>query len=604
MPYIKSKPVHTTVDKTLRYILNPDKTAELLYADSLNCFTDARLAYMNMKAVYEHYSGRSFTEPKPETGNCPIKAIHLIQSFSAEDGVSPEEVHRIGMELVKKMYGDKVQAVVTTHVDKEHIHNHIAVCSYTINGKKLYNTISEVERARDISDLLCKLYGVRNVMQTKARRKGQRMTYCEWMHRKQGTSWKAKISDYILTLLPVADDLRNLLKIMEAHGYTIKEGKYISVLAPGQQRAVRLKSLGKGFDEKSLEERIASLVANRPKNLSPHEIIEQVTSQVMYETCNIGFADSVIDNIRRLSKQLAIINSKHICSVGEAESRLHEAENEIAKLTAKITDLEADIQHKQLIFEAANRFFGKHRLGEYSAEQKKLDKHLLQKNSITSLMGVAGYQSDIDAYKAELAEVQARLAELTDKTELYRGMIEICTWDKDDILSKIRKEVDSRLTEQEHDRIEAMKADKFRIYRPAADYEDTFEEGGPAPNVDDCELLVDGNMYEVKEKGSESEDLTDRLEATYRYYNLRIGDLIAIGDLAYRVNKQGYSVLKTFTKSRAEKERDRQEELAREEQERTEAEERQRQQEEEQIRKEKEKQKQQTELKKAKKRSI
>ena len=143
-------------------------------------------------------------------------------------------------------------------------------------------------------------------------------------------------------------------------------------------------------------------------------------------------------------------------------------------------------------------------------------------------MGVAGYQSDIDTYKAEFAEVQARLTELTDKTELYRRIIETCTRDRDYVITKIRKEVDRRLTEQERDRIEAMKADRFRIYRPTADYDDTFEEGGPAPNVDDCEFLVDSNMYDVKEKGSESEELTDRLEATYRYYNLHVGDLIAM----------------------------------------------------------------------------
>ena len=137
MPYCKLKSIHTTVQNTLNYILNPDKTDELLYANSINCFTDAQCAYDNMKMIYEHYSGRSFTAPMPKNGNCPIKAIHLIQSFSPEDGVIPEQVYEIGMELVRELYGDKVQAVVTTHVDKEHIHNHVLVCSYTSDGRKL-----------------------------------------------------------------------------------------------------------------------------------------------------------------------------------------------------------------------------------------------------------------------------------------------------------------------------------------------------------------------------------------------------------------------------------------------------------------------------------
>lgn len=72
MPIIKSVPVRTTVQKSLAYILNPDKTEQLLYTASLNCMTDAADAYLNMKAVYELYSGRSFDEPLPKTGNASI----------------------------------------------------------------------------------------------------------------------------------------------------------------------------------------------------------------------------------------------------------------------------------------------------------------------------------------------------------------------------------------------------------------------------------------------------------------------------------------------------------------------------------------------------
>ena len=597
MPYFKSKPIHAAVDKTLRYILNPDKTSELLYADSINCFTDTQAAYLNMKQVYEHFSGRSFTEGKSKNGNSPIKALHLIQSFSPEDGVTPEEVHRIGLELVKKMYGDKVQAVIATHVDKEHIHNHVCVNTYTLDGKKLYNTISEVVRARAISDVICKLHGVRNVMLSKARKKGKSMSYCEWLHRRTGTSWKAKICAYIDTIIPVAESLEHLMKIMRTHGYTVKEGKYISVLAPGQQRAIRLKKLGEGYDEKSIAERIACFIAGRPKEWTPDEILRTVIREFTDSTFKIGFAQSVKDTTAELGKRLALINNERISSVGEVEGRLQDAEKEIAKLNASITDLEADLQHKQLLSAAAKRYFRKYRLGEkhddYPGAQKKQDKLILEKNGIKALSDTFRFDDDVKSDSIDLEKLKTKLAELTDKTETYRSIIETCR-DKNDFITKIHKEVERRLTEQEQDKIAAMKADRFRIYRPAADYDDTFDDGGPAPNVDDCDLLVDSNMFEVREKGSESEDLGERLEAAYRFYNLRVGDLIAIGDLAYRVNKKGYSVLKTFTRSRAEKERERQEELDREERERLAEEERRIQQEEQERKKAEEKQKEQT----------
>ena len=119
---------------------------------------------MNMKQVFEHYSTHKFNEPLPEKGNGTVKALHIIQSFSPEDKVTPEQVHSIGMELVKRLYGDKAQAVITTHLDKAHLHNHICVNAYTTDGVKLNNKLSEILRARDLSDDICIERGIMPIM--------------------------------------------------------------------------------------------------------------------------------------------------------------------------------------------------------------------------------------------------------------------------------------------------------------------------------------------------------------------------------------------------------------------------------------------------------
>ena len=84
MQILKSIPVHATVQKTLTYILNPNKTEDLLYTASMNCMTDPVDAYYNMKMIYEGYSGKSFDTPPPKKGKGRVKAIHYIQSFSPE----------------------------------------------------------------------------------------------------------------------------------------------------------------------------------------------------------------------------------------------------------------------------------------------------------------------------------------------------------------------------------------------------------------------------------------------------------------------------------------------------------------------------------------
>ena len=65
MPYVKSISIHSTVNRSLDYILNPEKTDDLVYTTSLNCMTNAKDAYLAMKSVYEHYSGEKFNAPMP-----------------------------------------------------------------------------------------------------------------------------------------------------------------------------------------------------------------------------------------------------------------------------------------------------------------------------------------------------------------------------------------------------------------------------------------------------------------------------------------------------------------------------------------------------------
>ena len=81
MPYVKSISIHTSVNRSIAYILNPDKTEDLLYTTSLNCFPNANDAYLAMKTVYEHFSGEKFNAPLPLVGKGSVKAIHYIQSL-------------------------------------------------------------------------------------------------------------------------------------------------------------------------------------------------------------------------------------------------------------------------------------------------------------------------------------------------------------------------------------------------------------------------------------------------------------------------------------------------------------------------------------------
>lgn len=155
MPYVKSIPIRTTVNRSLAYILNKSKTDGLLYTASMNCMTNAKDAYLAMKSVYEHYAGEKYNAPLPLTGKGSVKAIHYIQSFDPQDNVPLELAHRIAKAFAKKTFGDDYQVVIATHCDRSHIHNHLIINTYSLSGKKFNDNQTTLKRVREYSDRVC-----------------------------------------------------------------------------------------------------------------------------------------------------------------------------------------------------------------------------------------------------------------------------------------------------------------------------------------------------------------------------------------------------------------------------------------------------------------
>lgn len=209
MPYCKSVAIHRNVKQALTYILNPDKTDERVLTIWLNCMTEPEYAYTQMKTVYEQYARRSYDAPPSQSGKSPVKAIHYIMSFADSENVTPELAHKIGMAFVRKMFGDDVQAVIATHVNTNHIHNHILINSYSLTGKRFYDNKASVRKMREVTNGVCRTFGVEPALNFE--NEGRSITYTEWQHKKNGTSWKEHIRQAIDTLIPSVSSFNDLL---------------------------------------------------------------------------------------------------------------------------------------------------------------------------------------------------------------------------------------------------------------------------------------------------------------------------------------------------------------------------------------------------------
>jgi hypothetical protein len=241
MAVTKIKPVKSALKQRLEYIQNPAKTDEKMLVTSFGC------SYETADIEFENTLSRAL-----EKGN--NLAHHLIQSFEPGES-TPEQAHEIGKRLADEITKGRHEYVLTTHIDKGHIHNHLIFCAASFIDYKKYNSNKKsYYEIRNANDRLCKEYSL-SVL-TPGQDKGK--SYAEYAaDRDGGGSWKSKLKTAIDTITPQSSDFEDFLKRLEVEGFEIKRGKYISVRAPGQERFTRTKTLGVDYTEEAIIKRIA-----------------------------------------------------------------------------------------------------------------------------------------------------------------------------------------------------------------------------------------------------------------------------------------------------------------------------------------------------------
>ncbi len=358
----KGKTIAQTIKDRTNYVENPDKTINGELVTGYEC--DPRTAdveFLLLKKQYASITGRS-------QGDKDVIAYHTRQAFRPGE-ITADEANKIGYELALAFTKGKHQFIVATHVDKEHIHNHIVFNSTSLDCKRKFRNFWGSSFAlRRISDRICIENGL-SIIDNPKPSKGH---YGTWLGEKKPVSWREKLKqniDLILDEKPA--DLDVFIHEMKAKGYEVKQGKHLSFRASEQKKFIRLRSLGEDYSDNAIIERIEGkrivTPAHKPTNIFVAE------ANIMREPLKVNLLIDVQNSIKAKNspgyEQWAkIFNLKQAAQtlIYLQENNLTEykiLEEKTAQVTKVFNDLSSQIKEKET------------RLNEISTLQKHISNY-------------------------------------------------------------------------------------------------------------------------------------------------------------------------------------------------------------------------------------
>ena len=350
------------MSKAIAYILNPEKTDEKLLVSSYGCASET--------AAREFEWTRKIAEQK---GMNPVRIIarHVIQSFEIGE-VTPELAHEIGKQFADEILGGKYEYVLTTHIDKDHVHNHLIFNAVDFVDYHAYKSYKRIYYdMREVSDRICKENGLSVI--PPSQNKG--MGYKEYTEAKRGTSWKQKLKQTIDRIVITAKDYDDFLRLMQEAGYEIKTGKYISFRAKGQERFTRSKTIGENYTEERIKERIAGRTPRRsqrqttPKGIS---LIGDIQERIRLIDSRGYEYKAKLTILKEAARTLNYLTENSLLQYADLEKKVEDVHSSYDRTGKELKGVEARLREVQPLIKNISNY---QRLKPvYDAFQKAKDK--------------------------------------------------------------------------------------------------------------------------------------------------------------------------------------------------------------------------------------
>ena len=425
------------MSKAIAYILNPEKTDEKLLVSSYGCASET--------AAREFEWTRKIAEQK---GMNPVRIIarHVIQSFEIGE-VTPELAHEIGKQFADEILGGKYEYVLTTHIDKDHVHNHLIFNAVDFVDYHAYKSYKRIYYdMREVSDRLCKENGLSVI--PPSQNKG--MGYKEYTEAKRGTSWKQKLKQTIDRLVITAKDYDDFLRLMQEAGYEIKTGKYISFRAEGQERFTRSKTIGENYTEERIKERIAGRTPRRsqrqttPKGIS---LIGDIQERIRLIDSKGYEHKAKLTILKEAARTLNYLTENNLLQYADLEKKVEDIHSSYDRTGKELKGVEARLREVQPLIKNISNY---QRLKPvYDAFQKAKDKPSFKAKHEAELVNFEAARSTLLAMQGDeklpslktlqaeqqrLLEEQQRLYDERAKLKKEARMIDTLKANVDDFL--------------------------------------------------------------------------------------------------------------------------------------------------------------------------